>query len=100
LEGTDPVNKVDSSKMRQEIGGSPHLGVKVTTLVVGRASRHFVDLAGVLGALTMRQYAVEAGARPNLKVEEELEIYPWGSSKTPKDLLQNMEEDLVEARGG
>jgi hypothetical protein len=34
-----------------------------------------------------------------LKVEEELEIYPWGSSKTPKDVFQYMEEDLVEVRG-
>jgi hypothetical protein len=35
-----------------------------------------------------------------LRVEEELKIYPWGNSKTPKDLLQYMEEDLVEVRGG
>jgi hypothetical protein len=74
MEGTDPVNRVGSSQMQLEIGESLHLGAKVTTLVVGRASRHFVDLAGVLGALATRQYAVGAGAKPVGMVEEELEI--------------------------
>jgi hypothetical protein len=47
----------------------------------------------------MRKYEGEAGAKLKIAAERELEIFLCGSSKTPKDLLQHLEEDLVEVRG-
>jgi hypothetical protein len=74
MEGTDPANRVNSSHLQQQTGVSLHFGGKMMVLVHGRASRHLEDLAGVLGAQVMRQHVGEAGAKPKIALEEELEI--------------------------